>query len=138
MYELPNVLGQSVEAATKTLEDAGFQVVVGNPVTSTEGTGIVAQQDPGAGQVAGGTTVTIYPSDGQGVIVPAVSGSVDQARSTLQGAGLNATGGTCKSSKATVTLTGTNPGAGAMVARGSTVNIEVSCTEPAPNPTKEP
>lgn len=134
-YDLPNVVGQSVEAATKTLEAAGFEVIVGDAVDSTEGAGIVAQQDPGAGKVAGGTTVTIRPSNGQGVSIPAVSGSVDQARSTLQGAGLNVTGGTCSNSAATATVTGTSPGAGTVVGRGSTVTINVTCTAPGPNPT---
>ncbi|WP_375236572.1 transglycosylase domain-containing protein, partial [Microbacterium schleiferi] len=138
LYDLPNVVGQSVEAATKTLEDAGFEVIVGDAVNSTEGAGIVAQQDPGGGKVAGGTVVTIYPSNGQGVTVPAVSGSVDQARNTLQGAGLNVTGGTCNNPAATATVTGTSPGAGTMVGRGSTVNINVNCTAPGPTPAPRP
>ena len=138
LYDLPNVVGQSVEAATKTLEDAGFEVIVGDAVNSTEGAGIVAQQDPGGGKVAGGTVVTIYPSNGQGVTVPAVSGSVDQARNTLQGAGLNVTGGTCNNPAATATVTGTSPGAGTMVGRGSTVNINVNCTAPGPTPAPTP
>lgn len=137
MYDLPNVVGQSVEAATKTLEDAGFEVVVGDPVDSTEGAGIVAQQDPGAGKVAGGTVVTLRPSTGQGVFVPAVSGSVESARKALQDAGLNVTGGTCNSPAATATVTGTSPEAGKVVARGSTVNLNVTCSAPpapAPSP----
>lgn len=139
LYDLPNVVGQSIEAATKTLEEAGFEVIVGEAVDSTEGAGIVAQQDPGAGKVAGGTAVTIRPSNGQGVSVPAVSGSVDQARSALQGAGLNVAGGTCSNPAATATVTGTNPGAGTVVARGSTVNLNVTCTAPpAPTPAPTP
>ncbi|GAA1699047.1 transglycosylase domain-containing protein [Microbacterium sediminicola] len=138
LYELPNVVGMSVEEATSTLEDAGFAVVVGDAVTSTEGAGIVAEQDPGAGDVAGGTTVTIRPSNGQGVAVPSVSGSVENARSQLQSAGLNASGGTCSNPNATVTLNGTSPGAGTVVDRGTTVNINVTCTVPQPTPTPTP
>jgi beta-lactam-binding protein with PASTA domain len=46
----------------------------GRPVDGTEAAGTIIQQDPGAGRVAGGTTVTIRPSNGQGIAVPAVSG----------------------------------------------------------------
>lgn len=132
LYDLPSVIGLSVAEATKVLEDAGFEVTVGEPVDSTEGEGIVAQQDPAGGKTAGGTAVTIRPSNGQGVSVPAVSGTVDQARSTLQAAGLNVSGGTCSDPAAVATLTGTNPGAGTVVRRGSTVAISVSCAVPTP------
>ncbi|MEF2255476.1 transglycosylase domain-containing protein [Microbacterium schleiferi] len=138
LYDLPNVVGQSVEAATKTLEDAGFEVVVGDPVDSTEGSGIVAQQDPGAGKVAGGTVVTLRPSNGQGVAVPGVSGlSISEAQSRLAGAGLNSAAGSCPTPGSTAKATGTNPGEGSVVGRGSTVNITVTCTAPpapAPSP----
>ena len=139
MYDLPNVVGQSVEAATKTLEDAGFEVVVGDPVDSTEGAGIVAQQDPGAGKVAGGTVVTLRPSTGQGVIVPGVSGlSVSDAQSRLSGVGLNSTVGSCPTPGSTAKAAGTSPGEGSVVGRGSTVNITVTCAAPGPGPAPTP
>ena len=70
LTDLPNVVGKSVDEATKILQEAGFDVIVGAPVDSTEAAGIVAAQNPGAGKVAGGTAITISPSNGQGVTVP--------------------------------------------------------------------
>ena len=70
LKDLPNVIGQTVEQAQQTLEDAGFSVTVGAPVDGTQAAGLVETQDPGAGKVAGGTVVTISPSNGQGLAVP--------------------------------------------------------------------
>ena len=78
--DLPNVVGKSIDEATRILNDAGFDVIVGAPVDSSEAEGIVAAQSPGAGQVAGGTTVTISPSNGQGIAIPDVSGSRSTTR----------------------------------------------------------
>lgn len=71
---LPNVVGLSTSAAKKKLEDAGFTVKVGAAVDSLEGKGIIAKQSPEAGKVAGGATVTISPSNGNGIEVPNVVG----------------------------------------------------------------
>lgn len=65
LRDLPSVVGMTVDKATDVLEDAGFSVRVGNAVDSTIGKGLVAEQDPGAGKVRGGTTVTISPSTGK-------------------------------------------------------------------------
>ncbi|MFE6736927.1 transglycosylase domain-containing protein [Microbacterium sp. NPDC057650] len=78
LKDLPSVVGMPVDAAKKTLEDAGFQVSVGPAVDSPQPAGAVATQAPGAGQVAAGTTVTISPSTGKqaqtGTPVPDVKG----------------------------------------------------------------
>lgn len=88
LTDLPSVVGQSVEDATWTLENAGFSVNVGPEVDSDAATGIIATQDPGAGQVSSGTTVTISPSNGLGATVPDVSGqSPGDAVEALKAAG---------------------------------------------------
>lgn len=137
-YDLPNVVGLSVADATKALEEKGFTVIVGDPVDSLEGSGIVAQQDPGAGKVAGGSDVTIRPSTGLGTKVPGVAGRpVAEARTLLQNAGLNVTGGTCPGNSGTAT--GTNPAEGTVLGRGSTVTLNVTCPAvPAPGQTTTP
>ncbi|MGM1018136.1 MAG: transglycosylase domain-containing protein [Actinomycetota bacterium] len=90
LTNLPSVVGMSVDEATTTLENAGFRVAVGSAVDSSEAEGSIAEQSPGAGQVAGGTTVTISPSNGRGAEVPNVSGQdPGDAASALQGAGFN-------------------------------------------------
>ena len=87
--DLPNVIGMSVDDAKRTLQNAGFDVKVGPEVDSSEGQGIVARQSPGAGKVAGGTTVTINPSNGQGVSIPGglIGAPVQDARNALMSAG---------------------------------------------------
>ena len=52
-----------------------------------EGAGTVIQQNPAAGRTAAGATVTIRPSNGQGVAVPAVSGKPADAVQALRSAG---------------------------------------------------
>lgn len=88
LTELPSVVGLSIADATRTLEGAGFSVNEGAPVDSDVAAGLVATQDPGAGRVAGGATVTISPSNGQGATVPDVTGmEVDDAVDALHSAG---------------------------------------------------
>ncbi len=128
LTDLPNVVGMSIEKATKTLEDAGFDVKVGGPVNSTEGKGIIAEQSPGAGKVAGGTTVTISPSNGQGVAIPDVTGqSVDDALNILRSNGLgNVQPGACTEAPDAGErgrVTGTSPGAGSVVNRNDPITV---------------
>jgi membrane peptidoglycan carboxypeptidase len=61
---LPDVTGMSVEDAQAKLEDAGFSVRVGDAADSEVAAGLVASQEPGAGRVAAGATVTLHPSTG--------------------------------------------------------------------------
>ncbi|MFT4230352.1 MAG: transglycosylase domain-containing protein [Microbacterium sp.] len=127
--ELPSVIGLSVSAAQKKLQSAGFNVRVGPEVDSTESEGLVAQQSPGAGKVAGGTTVTINPSNGEGISVPDVSGqTLENAASSLRAAGFgNVQSGTCtantKVQSGRTTVTGTSPGAGKVVNRNTEISI---------------
>ncbi|WP_298865674.1 transglycosylase domain-containing protein [uncultured Microbacterium sp.] len=121
--DLPNVVGQPVEQATKTLEDAGFQVQVGAPVDSTVAAGLVAEQTPGAGRVAGGTTVTLSPSTGNppAIAVPNVVGEkFGKAKSTLEGAGFGVSDQGCKGGSP---VTGQNPAANAPAPPGTTVSL---------------
>jgi beta-lactam-binding protein with PASTA domain len=131
LRDLPSVIGMTVDDATATLNDAGFDVNVGDAVDSSEAAGIVAGQNPGAGRVGGGTVVTINPSNGQGIAVPDVSGKqLDKAVSDLRGAGFgNVQPGTC-TEDATAgpqgKATGTNPGAGTVVNRNSAITVNYS------------
>ena len=65
LTSVPDVTGQSVEAATSTLEAAGFTVADGGQVNSETGEGLVASTSPGAGtSLSSGDTVTLYTSTG--------------------------------------------------------------------------
>ncbi len=129
LVDLPNVVGQSIDQATQTLTDAGFAVEVGPEVDSDQPAGVVGAQNPGAGKVAGGTTVTINPSNGQGIAVPDVSGrTLDDAKKALRSAGFgNVTEGACTvdaSLGAQTRTTATNPAAGGIVNRNATITVD--------------
>ncbi|MGF2950293.1 transglycosylase domain-containing protein [Microbacterium alcoholitolerans] len=79
LKELPDVVGKTVDEAQKILKDAGFSAQVGDPVDSTLPKDTVAEQDPGAGRVAGGTTITLRPSSGKSPAKPGDGGTVPDA-----------------------------------------------------------
>lgn len=63
--ELPNVAGQSVDAARATLEGLGFTVQVSNPIDGLQAEGLVEYTAPGAGSLVTTTTpIIVYPSNG--------------------------------------------------------------------------
>ena len=129
LADLPSVLGMTVDQATQALQAAGFSVTVGDAVDGVESAGTIVQQGPGAGRVASGTTITIRPSNGEGVTVPAVSGTPDQAVAALRGAGFGSTSTQC-TADSTVSgdndriVTGTNPAAGTVVNRNTQITVE--------------
>ncbi|MDT0200515.1 penicillin-binding protein [Nocardioides sp. AE5] len=62
---VPNVNGQSVDAARKALEEAGFKVQVGGQRASGYRRGAVAFTNPsGGGNAPSGSVITIYTSTG--------------------------------------------------------------------------
>ena len=88
--KVPDVAGQSVEAAAATLANAGFGTQIGEPIASSVAAGLVASTNPGAGaSVSTGSTITIRPSTGTpSPTVPNVVGAApDAARGALAGAG---------------------------------------------------
>ncbi|WP_084344649.1 transglycosylase domain-containing protein [Microbacterium resistens] len=125
--DLPNVVGMSQEDAARRLENAGFDYTIGAPVNSNLAPGVIAAQDPGAGQVTGGTVVTISPSNGQGTAVPDVSGQIpNKAVEALQQAGLVGIMGDCTAGGGSAKVTTTDPPAGTSVAKGATVRLNYS------------
>lgn len=131
LKDLPSVVGMTIDEAQRVLNDAGFDSVVGDPVDSAEPTNIVAAQDPGAGSVAGGTTVTIHPSNGQGLTVPDVAGqSLNDAKQALRAAGFGNIGdGSCTVDASVGNqprATGTSPAAGTSVNRNAAIAVNYS------------
>ncbi len=128
--DLPDVVGMSIDEATKTLEDLGFTVAVGDPVDSDRAPGTVGAQDPAAGKVGGGILVTLFPSNGQAASIPNVAGmSPSQAVNELRARGYsNATLGQCTSDDdmspgSPGEATGTSPGAGEVVNKNAQVRV---------------
>ncbi|MBD3759046.1 MAG: transglycosylase domain-containing protein [Microbacterium sp.] len=127
LTNLPSVIGMTIDQATKTLETAGFSVIVGDAVDGVEGAGTVIQQNPAAGRTAAGATVTIRPSNGQGVAVPAVSGKPADAVQALRSAGFGLVESSCTQKDDASddgTVTGTDPAAGTIVNRSTQITVQ--------------
>jgi beta-lactam-binding protein with PASTA domain len=127
---VPNVIGQTVDQAQQTLQNEGWDVVVGPPVDSDQPTDIVAAQNP-SGQAPGGTTITINPSNGQAKGIPNVQSlKVNEARAALAAAGFTNLAESCSESAdapdGPPTATGTNPPAGTLA--GPSTQITVNYT----------
>ncbi|WP_455133852.1 transglycosylase domain-containing protein [Microbacterium aurum] len=128
LTNLPSVIGMTIDQATKTLETAGFSVIVGDAVDGVEGAGTVIQQDPGAGRTAAGATVTIRPSNGEGVAVPGgLPAKPADAVQALRSAGFGLVESSCtKKDDASDdgTVTGTDPAAGTIVNRSTQITVQ--------------
>lgn len=133
---LPSVIGMTVDEAVRTLDNAGFDVNVGDEVDGSETRGTVIQQDPGAGRVAGGTTVTIHASNGEGATVPAVNGTPRDATAQLRAAGFDNVESQCTETPGAPedgVVTGTDPAAGTSTNRDTRITIQYqseSCDGP--------
>lgn len=125
LRDLPNVVGQPLDQARQTLQNAGFTVNVGEPIDSEVAAGSVAEQTPGAGRVAGGTTVTLIPSTGtppapEEVDVPDVTGDkLKQAEKKLSDAGLSMSADGCDDG---AEITAQEP-SGGKVPPGTTITV---------------
>ncbi len=76
LTSVPDVAGQPVDAATQTLEGAGFTVADGGQVNSEVGEGLVAYTSPvGGTSLSSGDTVTLYTSTGYVPPPPSTSGN---------------------------------------------------------------
>jgi membrane peptidoglycan carboxypeptidase len=126
---IPNVVGQSVEAATSTLEEAGFVVAVSDPVDSDVAAGLVAAQEPGGATASAGTTITLRPSTGTpAASVPDVVGEGQNAAvKAVQDAGYNVKLQCSENDDAPGSgrVTEQSPAAGEAAPRGSDVTLNV-------------
>ncbi len=76
LTSVPDVAGQPVDAATQTLQAAGFTVADGGQVNSEVGEGLVAYTSPGGGtSLSSGDTVTLYASTGYVPPPPSTGGN---------------------------------------------------------------
>lgn len=132
--DLPNVVGKTMDEARQILRGAGFEVIDGSPVDSDMASGLVAAQNPGAGRVAGGTVVTISPSNGQGLTVPDVAGKrLERAIADLRKAGFgNVVAGSCAvdaDADAEGQATATTPAAGSVTNRNTAITVNYSAPD---------
>jgi serine/threonine-protein kinase len=92
--DLPNVEGETREAAKKTLEEAGFEVEVKTEESSAQQENLVTKQDPRGGEgvtAEVGSSVTITVGEGPALVkVPDLyTLTPEGARQALEGAGLS-------------------------------------------------
>lgn len=137
LESVPEVVGDELEAARLTLEEAGFEVAVApeeEAVHSTEvPAGAVAAQEP-TGDARRGSTVTLVPSLGpRQVTVPTVAGFEEAAAvDRLEDEGLEADVSRVFHDEVPAgQVIGTDPPATTTVDEGSTVEVAVS-KGPAP------
>jgi membrane peptidoglycan carboxypeptidase len=124
MTEVPNVVGMTMDEAKSTLESRGFGVAVGAPVDSDKPTNIVVAQDP-QGQTAGGSTITISPSNGQGTTVPAglVGMSRSDASAALTAAGFTSIAIDNSCNPPTAVVSATDPAPGTATSKSTAVTV---------------
>jgi eukaryotic-like serine/threonine-protein kinase len=128
--QVPNVVGETEDDATQTLEDAGFEVEVEREFNDDVRRNEVFEQDPEAGErLERGETVTITVSRGERQVeVPDLEGqTVGEAQGTLADANLELGSVTNEASEAEEgTIIDQDPGPGEQVQPGSPVNVTVS------------
>ncbi|MGD9570950.1 MAG: Stk1 family PASTA domain-containing Ser/Thr kinase [Thermoleophilia bacterium] len=128
---VPNVVGDERDAATRALRAEGFEVSVTTRADEDVESGIVISQDPAGNTPADvNSTVTIVVSTGpEDVEVPDVTGnSFDTARAELEARGLSVGDVTDQetSDASPGTVLSQDPGAGATVAPGTSVDLVVA------------
>jgi eukaryotic-like serine/threonine-protein kinase len=128
--KVPGVVGDTAQAASSTLTDAGFTVNTKPEITGSAPSGTVVSQDPDAGSTAtAGSTVTILIAQAPAkATMPSITGDTTaQAESAIQAAGLVAhvnTRSVTDPSKVGRVVTQSPPG-GSQRAKGSTVTIVI-------------
>jgi serine/threonine-protein kinase len=125
---IPNVIGQTPEAATANLEQLGFTVVRAEDGRSADvdaGEVMAVSPDPAAGPAPYASTVTIQVSEGKPQVeVPDVTGmNSAEARQVLEAAGLKVETSSWITGDRVV---GQTPKAGETVEQGTTVKILLS------------
>jgi beta-lactam-binding protein with PASTA domain/predicted Ser/Thr protein kinase len=128
--QVPDVVGETEDDATQTLEDAGFEVEVEREFSEDVRRNEVFEQDPEAGQrLERGETVTITVSRGERQVeVPDLEGqTVGEAQGALADANLELGSVTNEASEAEEgTIIDQDPGPGEQAQPGSAVNVTIS------------
>jgi len=127
---VPDVTGKGRRTARRALTDAGFKVQEQTATSDTVGKDHVVSTSPGPGQQADvGSTVTVTVSTGkEQVAVPSVVGNnVDDARTTLEGAGFGVSvTEQADDTRDPGTVISQDPAPSANAAKGSSVRLVVA------------
>src|SRR3954464_4011380 len=131
-FELPNVVGQPLDVATKTLEDAGLAFNKIEQVTPDAVEGAVVATTPAAGEIVttGQAIDVMYNPIKTPVPIPDVKGkTVEEATSTLTGAGFTVSPDSVFVVDSTIEpgkVLSTNPPFGESAKQGTVVVLTVS------------
>src|SRR3954447_7709270 len=131
-FELPNVVGQPLDVATKTLEDAGLAFNKIEQVTPDAVEGAVVATTPAAGEIVttGQAIDVMYNPIKTPVPIPDVKGkTVEEATSTLAGAGFAVARAAVSVVASTIEpgkVLGTTPPFGESAKQGTVVVLTVS------------
>ena len=136
---IPEISGQTVEAATSVLQGNGFTVIDGGTVASAEPAGRAVRTDPATGSlVSKGSEVKLITSDGTLGAVPSVLGTAaSSARTALTDAGFTSLGtDQCAVIDAALsadekkslegTVSAVNPAVGSQISKTDTVTLTVN------------
>ena len=139
---VPNVTGETQQAATSTLTGDGFKVTTSNQSSSTQPAGTVLSQSPSSGTAAYGSAVGLVIATAPTTsMVPSVVGDTAQgASSQLTGAGFKVkktVKAVNQQSEAGIVISQT-PGSGATATKGSTVTILIGKYKASSSPTTTP
>ena len=136
---LPDVVGQNKNDASDQLRGLGLRAVLTERDADDPRDEVVEMQPPADTEVADGSKVTLFWSDGPEE-VPNVKGKTeDEARELIEDAGFKVskvTDSTTKAEKGEVLQQ--SPDAGTTLDKGSTVTIVVSTYEEPPPPSTSP
>jgi beta-lactam-binding protein with PASTA domain/tRNA A-37 threonylcarbamoyl transferase component Bud32 len=139
--KVPNLVNQNVTQAQNALTSAGLTPAVRTNSNSTAPAGTVIKESPRAGTlVIPGSTVTLVVSGGGAKVPNEIGQSLQVAQGALQAQGLTytvnyvpATGGTKPG-----TVVGMNPKPGTVVAKGTSITLQVAQQATSSPPTSAP
>jgi beta-lactam-binding protein with PASTA domain len=126
--KVPNVVGQTTDAATRILAAAGLRVQTTTAGSDKPAGTVIAEAPTADSEVQKNSVVSITISKGpEQVAVPDVVGSTEEdARTALRSAGLLASVFRVPSDQAVGTVVAQDPKGGERVAKGSRVRVNVS------------
>ncbi len=136
---LPDVVGQNKDDAAGQLRGEGLRVVLRERDVDDPTDEVVEMQPPAGTEVAEGSRVTLFWSDGPEEVPKVVGKTEEEATELIEDAGFEVsrvTDSTTEAEKDTVLQQ--SPSAGQTLDKGSTVTIVVSTYEPPPSESPSP
>jgi serine/threonine-protein kinase len=133
--EVPDVVGESVDDATKTLENAGFEVTTTEEDSSQPENEVIKQSPASGGKADDGSKVKLTVASGQNTVPDVTDLQSSDAKAQLQDAGFKVTikNVTVTNSNDVGIVQSQNP-TGGTAKVGSTVTINVGKAAAGPTP----